>query len=157
MMEKGISLRPPHTETECEKNWIPYRGDRVIYRWHPFELGVVNPDGKLEIQSSQQTPRFLSHLRGSSTLWEEGGFFWGLTHCVMYQQPRKYYHVVVKIDAKTDKLVGYSAPFYFWKNAIEYSLGYRKVGDTHIAIVSQNDSNPTLVQWSDSSLFWYRV
>lgn len=156
-MEKGVSVKPPYLENNCEKNWIPYKGNRMIYKWHPFEIGVVNPEGKLEIQSSQETPKFFSHLRGSTTLVEEDGFLWGLVHCVMYQQPRKYYHCVVKIDPKTDRVVGYTAPFYFFKNAIEYCLGFEKCGDIYRAIVSQNDSNPTRVEWTTSALTWFTL
>lgn len=154
-MEKGQSLRPPKTETECEKNWIPYGNGRYIYSWHPFQIGSVNSSGALEIQSVQKTPAFFSHLRGSSTLWEDEGFLWGVVHCVMYQQPRKYYHSIVKIDPASNKVVAYTAPFYFFKNAIEYCLGYKKQGNTHCAIVSQNDSRPTLCEWPHSSLTWF--
>jgi glycosyltransferase involved in cell wall biosynthesis len=95
--EDNCSLRPPE-ETECEKNWIPYKNTKIIYKWHPFQIGSVSDSNKLVIESSQDTPLFFRHMRGSSTFVEEGGFMWGLTHCVIYEQPRKYYHMVIKIN-----------------------------------------------------------
>ncbi len=147
------SLAPP-SYTECEKNWIPYKGNKFIYRWHPFEIGVIDTDNQLFSISKQDTPNFLSHMRGSSTLVQDGDFFYGITHCVIYNTPRKYYHMVVKIDARTDRLVGYTQPFYFMNNAIEYCLGFDKRGDTFLAIVSQNDRNPIMIEFKDADVQW---
>lgn len=154
-LQKNTCLRPP-METDCEKNWIPYKGDRVIYSWHPLRIGHVDAaTNTLRIDSEQSTPRFLKNMRGSTTLVDgEDGYFYGLTHCVMYQQPRKYYHMVVKIDATTDKLVAYTAPFFFVKNAIEYCLGIDKRGETFYGIVSQNDCEPVLVEFNEADLVW---
>jgi hypothetical protein len=151
--ENQIQLRPPH-DTDCEKNWIPYKDGKIIYAWHPFQIGSLDQGGKLQIQSKQDTPRTLSHMRGSSTLVLDGGYYYGLTHCVMYTTPRKYYHMVVKIDAKTDKLVGYTDPFYFLNNAIEYSLGFLKRGDEFVAIVSQNDRDPVMITFAEKDCVW---
>jgi glycosyltransferase involved in cell wall biosynthesis len=157
-LQNNTCLRPP-TETECEKNWIPYKENRVIYSWNPFRIGHIDEKHRtLIIDSEQPTPKFLQNMRGSTTLVNgEDGYFYGLTHCVMYQQPRKYYHMVVKIDATTDKLVAYSTPFYFVKNAIEYSLGLDKCGDMFCAIVSQNDCEPVRVEFKESDLMWRGV
>jgi len=152
-LEENVSLRPPR-DTGCEKNWIPYKGNKFIYGYHPFEIGSLDENNKLVIESQQATPNILTHMRGSSTLVEEGGFWWGLTHCVIYKQPRKYYHMVIKIDPATDRIVGYTDPFFFVNNAIEYCLGFEKVGSNYTAIVSQNDSNPVMVSFMDSSLVW---
>lgn len=152
-LETLEQLKPP-TDTDCEKNWIPYKDDQFIYSWHPFTIGKPNAEGVLEIVSKQDTPKFLSHMRGSSTLVRDGEYFYGITHCVMYQTPRKYYHMVVKIDAATNKLVAYSDPFFFINNAIEYVLGYEKIGDRHICIVSQNDRHPVMCEFNETDLHW---
>jgi hypothetical protein len=147
----------PASETDCEKNWITYKDDRMIYAWHPFQIGKPDEDGKLSIEVRQETPKFLSHMRGSSTLVRDGKYFYGITHCVMYLTPRKYYHMVVKIDAETDRLVGYTDPFFFLNNAIEYVLGFDKQNDMYTAILSQNDRNPVLVQFKNSDVVWREV
>ena len=152
-LETLEQLKPP-TDTDCEKNWIPYKDDQYIYSWHPFWIGKPNEEGRLEIKVKQDTPKFLSHMRGSSPLVRDGDYYYGITHCVMYQTPRKYYHMVVKIDARSDRLVGYTDPFFFVNNAIEYALGYEKIGDRHIAIVSQNDRHPVMCEFKDADLRW---
>lgn len=154
--ENSSSLKPP-MPTECEKNWIPYKGNKFIYGWRPFRIGSIDSENKLVIETSQDTPPILQHMRGSSTLVEDGGFAWGITHCVIYKTPRKYYHMVVKIDLATDKIVGYTLPFFFVKNAIEYCLGFEKRGDTFYAFVSQNDADPIFVQFEAKDLVWQSV
>lgn len=149
-------LRAP-TDTSCEKNWISYKGDRVIYGWNPFRICRPDKDGRLQIEVLQETPKIMSHMRGSTNLVEDSGHFYGITHCVMPTTPRKYYHMVVKIDATTDKLVGYTNPFFFCNNAIEYTLGFMKQTDTYTTIVSQNDCSPVLVQFKDADLVWRSV
>ena len=96
-------------------------------------------------------------MRGSSTLVKDGDYYYGITHCVIYQQPRKYYHMVVKIDANTDKLVGYTVPFFFLNNAIEYVLGFEKRDDKYIVIVSQNDRHPVMIDFENKDLSWYSL
>jgi len=145
------SLAPP-TDTECEKNWIPYK-DKFIYKWHPFQIGTLH-NNNLVIESSQDTPVFFSHMRGSSTLVDDGEYTWGITHCVIYEQPRKYYHMLVKIDSASDRLIGYTHPFFFMNNAIEYCLGFDKKGPKLFAFVSQNDCNPVLVEFNEYDLVW---
>ena len=154
--EDNKSLKPPH-ETDCEKNWIPYKGNKIIYGWHPFQFGSLDADNTLVIQKKQDTPKFLSHMRGSSTLVGEGDYLWGITHCVIYKIPRKYYHMVVKIDPKTDTLVGYTYPFFFVNNAIEYCLGFEKRGTEYTVIVSQNDANPVMLTFNDCDVKWNTV
>ena len=151
MFINNNSLIPP-TDTECEKNWIPYK-NKFIYKWHPFQIGNIN-NNILEIESSQETPPFFSHMRGSSTLIDDGEYIWGITHCVIYEQPRKYYHMLVKIDKATDKLISYTLPFFFINNAIEYCLGFDKRGSKIYAFISQNDSNTKLVEFNDYDLVW---
>lgn len=150
------SLVPP-VPTDCEKNWIPYKDTQFIYGWNPFRIGHLDASNKFVIDSAQATNNFCGNLRGSSNLVREDDFFYGIAHIVMYQQPRKYYHVVVKIDATTDKLVATSQPFYFAKNAIEYCLSFDKKGETCFAIVSQNDRDPILVEFQWSELVWRTV
>lgn len=154
--EDSVSLRPP-INTDCEKNWIPYKENQFIYGYNPFRIGHLDKDNKLVLDVVQETPKLLSHMRGSSTLVYEGGFAWGITHCVIYKQPRKYYHMMIKIDLATDKIVEYSNPFFFVNNAIEYCLGFDKQGDKCVAIVSQNDANPMLVEFQTKDLVWRKV
>jgi len=154
--ENNRSLRPPF-ETDCEKNWIPYKETKIIYKWHPFQIGSLNDSDTLCIESNQDTPFFFQHMRGSSCFVEEGGFLWCITHCVIYEQPRKYYHMIVKIDPSIDKIIAYTNPFYFINNSIEYCLSLEKRGSTYYTFISQNDSNPVFVEWTDTDLIWNKL
>jgi hypothetical protein len=62
--------------------------------------------------------------------------------------------MVVKIDTATDKLVGYTDPFYFISNAIEYCLGFDMKGSDYVAIISQNDANPIMLEFKDADVRW---
>jgi glycosyltransferase involved in cell wall biosynthesis len=154
--ENQRQLRAP-TDTPCEKNWIVYKGNKIIYGWNPFRVCTINDEGRLAIETLQETPDFLSHMRGSSNLVEDGGYYYGIVHCVMYTAPRKYYHMVVKINGSNDHIVGYSHPFFFLNNAIEYVLGFEKQGETYTAIVSQNDRNPVMIQFENKDLHWRSI
>jgi hypothetical protein len=154
-LENNYSLRPP-TETDCEKNWIPYKETKFIYSWHPFQIGSLHSDS-LVIEHTQETPPFFKHMRGSSTLVEDNGYLYGITHCVMYEQPRKYYHMVVKLNSMTDTIEAYTNPFYFMNNAIEYCLGMEKRGDVYHVFISQNDTNPIFIEFNDSDLIWKKI
>jgi len=151
--ENNTSLRPP-VESDCEKNWIPYKDNKIIYKWYPLQIGSIHSD-RLVIDKYQDTPLFFKHIRGSSCFVEEGGFMWGIVHCVIYEQPRKYYHCIVKLKDTT--LISYTYPFYFQNNAIEYCLSIEKQGDTFYSIISQNDSNPIFVEWLISDVSWKNI
>ena len=151
--EHNISLHPSE-ETECEKNWIPYKENKFIYKWHPLQIGSIHSD-TLVIDTTQHTPLFFRHIRGSTCFVEEGGFMWGIVHCVIYEQPRKYYHCIVKM--KDNILVSYTQPFFFQNNAIEYCLSIEKQGDIFYSIISQNDSNPIFVEWLLSDVIWKNI
>jgi hypothetical protein len=116
-LRMGTSLKSP-TNSDCEKNWIPYN-NKFIYKWHPFQIGSIN-NNKLVIEYTQETPLFFSHMRGSSTLIDDGTYTWGITHCVIYEQPRKYYHMLIKIESSTNKLLAYTNPFFFINNSFHF-------------------------------------
>jgi glycosyltransferase involved in cell wall biosynthesis len=153
--DNSISLRPP-VETYCEKNWIPYKENKFIYKWHPFQIGSIHSE-TLVIEKAQKTPFFFSNMRGSTPFIEDGEFLYGITHCVIYEKPRKYYHMVVKINKSTDMIVEYTHPFYFLSNAIEYCIGLEKRGSTYYVFVSQNDKNLVFLEFEESSLVWRKL
>lgn len=152
----GTSLPPPFKENDCEKNWIPLGKDEYIYSWYPFRIGKADGD-KFSITETQDTPRFFEHLRGSTNLSEYYGSLYCIVHCVQYVQPRKYYHMVVRINKGSRKIEAYTNPFYFKNNSIEYTLGMDiKDGVIH-TIVSQWDMNPTLFTIDMALLKFYNL
>lgn len=140
-----------------EKNWIPFnRGyeddSRFIYSWHPLTIGRVR-EGHFHKETIVDTPYIFSHVRGSSTLVFSKGFLYTMVHCVVETCPRNYYHMVVRLDPLTYK-VGYTVPYYFVKNHIEYTLGMVILDTIMTCIVSQNDCDPILVRIPMDSLLW---
>ena len=136
-------------EMPCEKNWVPLpEPGKYIYRWHPLEMGQLEPPGTLNILGTQETPKFFSHIRGSSNVVEHQGFLYCVVHLVQFLTPRKYYHMIVKMDAAPPyTLHSASNPLYFLNNAIEYVLACSVHTDEQertvlTTIVSQNDANP---------------
>lgn len=146
-LQNADSLIPPQP-SDCEKNWIPIENSElIIYGWKPYRIGKI-VDSHFVSTQVQETPRYFEHVRGSSNIVEYNGSLWTLTHIVMYVNPRKYYHQLMRLNKITRKIESYSLPFYFRTNHIEYCLGIDIQGEILTAIVSQNDANPILVKAS---------
>ena len=138
----AVVLESP-TNQRCEKNWISIPLSRFIYSWGPFR--ILDKDTNQFIHT-QKTPRFFEHVRGSSNTVSFEGSTYAIVHVVQYVQPRKYYHMVVKLSGDYSTVLEYTNPFYFKTNAIEYVLAMDITPDGLIkTIVSQNDMNPVLV------------
>lgn len=143
-LNNGISLKSP-TNSECEKNWIPLNNNKFIYKWFPYTVGHLLSD-QFITDYVQQTPKIFEHMRGSSNVVLYENNLIAITHVVIYSQPRKYYHVLVKLDPQTYKLTHYTMPFYFKHNHIEYCLGIDIQNKSLNAFVSQNDRDPIIVE-----------
>ena len=153
----GTSLRPPFKENDCEKNWIPLGKNEYIYSWYPFRIGKADGEN-FTITETQETPRFFEHVRGSTNLAEYYGSLYCIVHVVQYVQPRKYYHMVIRLNKGTRKIEAYTNPFYFKTNSIEYTLGMDIVDGGFIkTVVSQYDMNPMLVTVDMSTLKFYTI
>jgi len=137
-----ISMKTQHN-SDCEKNWIPLGNNDFIYGWHPYRIGKLEGD-LLVFTEPVKTPRFFEHMRGSSNVVEYYGSLYCITHVVMYTTPRKYYHILVRLNKATRAPEAYTMPFYFKTNHIEYVLGIDIHDNTLFATVSQNDMNPVL-------------
>ena len=154
-LTEGLSLRPLFQENECEKNWIPLGNDEYIYSWHPFRIGKAEGE-TFTITETQNTPRFFEHMRGSTNLVEYDGSFYCITHVVQYIKPRKYYHMVVRLNNER-KIEAWTNPFYFKTNSIEYTIGMDIVDGMIKTIVSQYDMNPLFVTIDLATLRFYNI
>jgi hypothetical protein len=144
-LTEGVSLKPPFQDNDsAEKNWIPLGSNEFIYSWHPYRIGKVDGEN-FAITQTQNTPKFFEHMRGSTNVVEYYGSLYTITHNVMYVQPRKYYHMLVRLNKATRNIEAYTNPFYFKTNSIEYTLGLEIKDGTLYTIVSQYDMNPMLV------------
>lgn len=144
---KDVKLLEPPQPTPCEKNWAPIDGaaePTFVYKWHPLQVGTVDPaTNKLAIHTTIQTPVIFDHMRGSTPLYAaSGGELWAIVHLVKYDNPRKYFHALIFLDATTYKVKRYSLPFVFEKRQIEYCLAAHITGDMLSATFSRNDAAP---------------
>jgi hypothetical protein len=145
----------PH-DRHVEKNWIPFNRayedeSRFIYSWYPLTIGRVT-GGHFHKEKEVNTPFLFSHVRGSSTLVFFKGFLYTMVHCVVETCPRKYYHMLVRLDPLYE--LAYTVPYYFVKNHIEYTLGMVIVDNVITCIVSQNDCDPLSIRIPMDSLLW---
>ena len=154
-LQNAISLKSP-SNADCEKNWIPLNDNKFIYKWHPYTVGTLNKDTFIQ-SFTQNTPNVFEHMRGSSNVVDYNNCLWAITHVVIYSTPRKYYHIVVKINKETLRLEQYTMPFYFKNNYIEYCLGIEIRNNTLYAFVSQNDRDPILVEINIDKLEFTRI
>lgn len=133
----------PPTETYCEKNWI-VMNDKIIYNWHPLQVGVVTGN-QLHITFTKPTPPIFNRFRGSTHGIEYKKEYWFVTHGIMDCFPRKYYHQLVILDQEFN-LKRYTVPFYFDTFAVEYCIGFLIINDVLTFTASRNDSNPIFIQ-----------
>jgi hypothetical protein len=160
-LESGQILEPP-TETRCEKNWIPFLG-KYIYRWQPFEIGILNEDSKLAIESSQHVPNIIfDKVRGSTVpVWSEKDQCY---ICVVHYSesvknaPLHYYHMLVKIQVKDkDKsmILSWSNPFHFARLGVQYCIGFtiNEKDNSYGFWFSENDNCPGFIHNCSSCQF----
>ena len=156
----GRILNSP-CEQECEKNWLAVNGtDDILYSWHPLRVGVMN-ENDLKFHTEHATPYYFKHFRGSAAAFKPSqypGETWALVHTVEYTQPRKYFHLFVRL-AKHYKPIYISRPFVFKGKTIEYCIGCMPdpAFTTFTCIFSTMDDNPRIVDVPVASLEWIQV
>lgn len=120
-------FHPPHDENGCEKNWSWCGEDRYIYKWHPIELGRVDPHHHLKIEQKIPSPPFFREFRGSSPMVTWKGYAWFVTHSVVIlENNRRYMSYLVALDLTKgqEKVVAYTPACCFENLQIEYSVGF---------------------------------
>lgn len=149
------------TDQECEKNWLPIDGTNdVIYSWNPLRVGTFSGD-TLRFHTQHETPVYFKHLRGSAVAFQPPqypGETWALVHTVEYCQPRKYFHLFVRLG-ENYKPIYISRPFVFKGKTIEYCIGCMpdSAFTTLTCIFSTMDDNPRIMEIPVSSLEWIHV
>ena len=144
-------LEPP-TETWCEKNWIPLPGTNekpdFIYSWSPYKIGRLDETNKLEIICSRPVSAPYFHkVRGSSVFIRcDDGNLLGVVHFSEECHPRKYYHMLVRLDAHTLFPIECSDPFCFQHFGVEFCIGFASYDDKQYAFwVSKKDNDSTMI------------
>lgn len=138
----------------CEKNWLGVsHTDDIIYGWHPLRIGKVEGN-QLHIHTTIATPTFFSNIRGSAPPVRIQDELWTMVHVVEYSTPRKYYHLIVVLDANTYTVRRMSLPFVFKQPTVEYCLGMTISEEGLQCVYSNMDDNPELMTIESKNLQW---
>jgi hypothetical protein len=146
---------------ECEKNWIAINNtDHIIYGWSPLRVGTIHGT-ELAIHTQHETPWYFKHFRGSAVTFQPPqypGETWALVHTVEYCQPRKYFHLFVRLGEQY-KVKSISRPFVFRAKTIEYCIGCMPdpAFTTLTCVFSTMDDNPRMIDIPVASLEWIQV
>ena len=128
--------------SNCEKNWTILNENEIIYKWHPITIYSFET---LEKIREINTPKFFKHFRGGSNSIQIGEFKYCAVHTVHYENPRKYLHLIVKLNHKGYPLA-YSVPFDFEGERIEYclSMNYLENGNLEFHYSTWDSSSKSL-------------
>ncbi len=128
--------------SNCEKNWVMLNENEIIYKWYP--LTVYSFDTLQKIKEIK-TPTFFKHFRGGSNVIQIEGFNYCVVHTVHYENPRKYLHLIVKLNHEGYPLA-YSVPFDFEGERIEYclSMNYLTNGNLEFHYSTWDSSSKSL-------------
>jgi hypothetical protein len=165
----GEVIEPP-TDTWCEKNWIPIRGNMeelYLYRWWPtLQYGVIHENalGSKRLQICREYPMhnpIFRNVRGSSVFSQDGDFLLGVVHFSMEGFPRHYYHMLVRLCATSFRLCEYTTPFRFGgTHGIEFCIGMSMdnpdTKEMYKFWVSFYDRDPTLIEIAKSAFIWLK-
>jgi hypothetical protein len=146
---------PPDAGSWCEKNWVPLvlRGSsdvKWIYKWWPFEIGVLREveggQEQLMIETSwtHSTPMF-SKIRGSSPFVETDAGLVGVVHMSYEGYPRRYLHCLVLLDKVSGMPLKYSDFFVFRQISVEFCIGFALESGRYHFWISNFDRDPEVV------------
>jgi len=159
-LTNGLNYSVVETQWDkgCEKNWVFFGDNNVIYQWHPLTIGNIvqrtisrdngatPPVDELFFQTQAQKPMpdFFRHVRGSTHGVEYENEIWFICHIVEYCQPREYYHLFAVFDKATMTLSKWSNLFKFEGEKIEYTLGLIVEEKRIIVSYSKWDREPAI-------------
>lgn len=178
-------LIPPDPNSWCEKNWIPLvntsantsvntsvnNEEYFIYKWYPFEIGVLKPFEKTENENQKQltihktwqhnAPLF-SNIRGSTIFIECQEGLVGVVHFSYEGSPRNYFHMLILLDKVTMMPLKYSEFFFFNNMSIEFCIGFTIRDGKYYFWLSNFDREPELMIVSKDEIpflfdFYYKV
>ena len=165
---KTISYKSVNTpyNKDCEKNWVFYGDNNIIYQWYPLITGKIsknNNDNNNNDNNTNDTtndtefmfnkekeiemPPFFQQVRGSSNGYTFNDEIWFICHVVEYCQPREYYHFFAIFDKNTMTIKKWSNLFKYEGEKIEYSLGLIVEEKRIIVSYSKWDSNPCIAMY----------
>jgi hypothetical protein len=151
----GILIHSPETDI-YEKNWIPIHENKFIYKWNPFQLGVIDPNtAQLNITEKHNINNMIfNKMRGSTCFVETIDGWVGVIHFSEEHQPRHYYHMMVMLNKETLQITKYTNTFCFEKLGIEFCLGFTICENLYIFWISRHDRDPTTIKVNINDISW---
>jgi len=141
----GCLIKSPKNRV-CEKNWLLFHNNKelmCIYEWFPLTIGKIKDNEYSILHKQDMTPLF-KHIRGSTNGVIVCDEIWFVCHFVSYEKPRRYYHIIIKLDLNTLKFISHSIPFTFEGEPIEYCCGLRVDNDLLYMTYSIKDNNSNI-------------
>jgi hypothetical protein len=120
-----------NTKFKTEKNWIFFENNEnlyIIYKWFPITICNINYNTqKLNVTKEiTNIPEFFKRFRGSTCGVNYDNKIWFIVHFVRnikgISKPN-YLHCFVVFDKQLN-MIGYSQPFNFENNLVEYCIGF---------------------------------
>lgn len=115
-----------YEDGKCQKNWSPFvHNDKFLLLYSFSPLVILEPNletGECSVYKSQPQTFFYDELKGGSQGFHIGNFIYFITHEVVYESGRIYYHRIVKMNDQLD-IVDVSYKFYFDHIGIEFVSG----------------------------------
>ncbi len=139
LIEKNWTLFDGLDPRVTAKSSYAYDTMKIVYGWYP--LTVYDMNMEYDATMHNVLPPFFAHVRGSCNGIRVGSETWFLCHTVSYEDRRYYYHIIVALDAATDKVTRWTKYFTFDGNQVEYALGflYDKACDSFLVGYSTMD------------------
>ena len=110
-------------DRQYEKNWSAFQHkDQLlyVYEWDPITIGFTK-DNQFVLTEIKEAN--LHQVRGNSPGFLYQNEYWFLVHIVYHNEPRNYYHAIVRLDAETLEFKSLSKWFTFESKEIEFGLG----------------------------------
>jgi hypothetical protein len=139
--------------TDTEKNWVMAlplalnQPIRCIYGWAPLLTGEIVDDTFVPTTTQSPSPPIFGYLRGSTNGIVVGDEIWFVTHAVSYEARRYYYHCVVALDAATLAPRRWTPLFTFFKEKVEYCLGFHRMENNILVSSSVMDRESRYTLW----------
>jgi hypothetical protein len=166
ILNKNFIRRSFNSDFNWEKNWVFFENNNslyVIYKWFPLTICNIDYQAKQIniIKEINNIPFFFKRFRGSTCGLIYDNKIWFIVHFtrqIQFINKPNYLHCFVVLDTSLN-LIGYSEPFNFENNLVEYCIGLTlSINNNFIITYSCLDKTTKLSVFSPSyinSLIYY--
>lgn len=138
-----------YEDNKCQKNWSPFiHNNKLLFIYSFDPLVILEPNlenGECKIYKNQNQKYNYSMLRGGSQGFYINNDLYFITHEIIFDNGRIYFHRFVKMTEKLE-IEKVSYPFFFKDWGIEYVTGatYDKNNNKILISWGSNDKNANI-------------